>query len=266
MTERSSGQGRGGPGGQGGQGGQGGRPSDWSGGSRAAREQYYGAGNEDAYGSGGPTGSYGSGGGTARGHGAGSAGSYGAGSAGGYGAGSADPFATKPAATYGAASAGAYGPGTADAYGAGMTDAYGAGMTDAYGAGTADAYGAGVADAGLARPGVEPSTAGVRHQAMGSKGFLSALFDWGFTSFVTPKVIKVLYVLIFISTLMGALAFTIAAFRLSPIFGLLTLVIGDPLFIIIVMAIYRIILEFFVVIFRVAEDIRAIRERGGGIG
>jgi hypothetical protein len=39
-------------------------------------------------------------------------------------------------------------------------------------------------------------------------------------------------------------------------------VLGDPLFILIVLAIYRIILEFFVVTFRVAEDIRALRERG----
>ena len=35
-----------------------------------------------------------------------------------------------------------------------------------------------------------------------------------------------------------------------------------PLFFLVVTAIYRILLEFFIVIFRVAEDIRAMRERG----
>jgi hypothetical protein len=35
-----------------------------------------------------------------------------------------------------------------------------------------------------------------------------------------------------------------------------------PLFFLVVTAIYRILLEFFIVIFRVAEDIRALRERG----
>jgi hypothetical protein len=99
-------------------------------------------------------------------------------------------------------------------------------------------------------------------EAAGAKGFLSALFDWGFTSFVTPKVIKALYVLIFIGAVITALMFTIMTFRVSAAFGLLTLVIGDPLFILIVMAIYRIILEFFAVMFRVAEDVRALRERG----
>ena len=98
--------------------------------------------------------------------------------------------------------------------------------------------------------------------AAGGKGFLSALFDFGFTSFVTPKVIRVLYTLITIGTVVSALVFTIIVFKANVAFGVATLVIGDPLFILIVLAIYRVILEFFVVTFRVAEDIRALRERG----
>jgi hypothetical protein len=100
------------------------------------------------------------------------------------------------------------------------------------------------------------------NQARDSKGFLGALFDFGFTSFVTPRVIKVLYVLIMIGTVASALVFTTMAFKVSATFGFVTLFIGDPLFIVIVMAIYRIILEFFVVAFRMAEDVRALRERG----
>jgi hypothetical protein len=256
MTERSSGQSRGGSGGQG---GQGGRPGDWGGGSHVGREQYYGAGGADSYGSASPTGAYPAGGRGAGGYGAGSAGSYGGGSAGSYGAAAPDPFATKPAAGYGAGSQGAYGATSADAYGAGTADAYGAGM--------ADTYGAGMADAGMTRSGAEPPIGAVRHQSASTKGFLSSLFDFGFTSFVTPTVIKVLYVLILIGTALSALVFTITAFKASALFGIGVLVIGDPLFIIIVLAFYRIILEFFIVIFRVSEDIRAIRERGdGGLG
>jgi len=100
-------------------------------------------------------------------------------------------------------------------------------------------------------------------QAADARGFLSALFDFSFTSFVTTRIIRVLYVLIFILALLTALVYTIVAFRLSAGFGLLTLVIGDPLFIIIVMALWRIVLESFVVRFRIAEDVRALRERGG---
>ena len=93
-------------------------------------------------------------------------------------------------------------------------------------------------------------------------GFLGALFDFGFTSFVTPKVIKVLYVLVMIGTIVSALAFTIVAFKASAAFGVVALVFGDPLIILVVLAIFRIFLEFFVVIFRAAEDIRALREGG----
>jgi hypothetical protein len=96
-------------------------------------------------------------------------------------------------------------------------------------------------------------------------GFLGALFDFGFTSFVTPKIIKVLYVLVTIGTIVSALAFTIVVFKASVAFGIVALVFGDPLIILVVMAAFRIFVEFFVVIFRAAEDIRALRD-GGGAG
>jgi Domain of unknown function (DUF4282) len=101
-----------------------------------------------------------------------------------------------------------------------------------------------------------------RPQAADARGFLSALFDFSFTSFVTTKIIKVLYALIMVLVSLSALVFTISAFRSNAVFGLLVLVIGDPLFIIIVMAFWRLVLESFVVVFRIAEDIRALRERG----
>ena len=94
------------------------------------------------------------------------------------------------------------------------------------------------------------------------KGFFESLFDFSFTSFVTTRIIKVLYVLILIMTGLGALIFTISAFNANALFGLLTLIIGDPLFIIIVMAFWRLVLESFVVVFRIAEDVHAMRERG----
>ncbi len=100
-------------------------------------------------------------------------------------------------------------------------------------------------------------------QAADARGFLGALFDFSFTSFVTTKIIKVLYVLILILTVLTALIYTYIAFHANALFGLLTLVIGDPLFIIIVMAFWRLVLESFVVRFRIAEDVRALRERGG---
>ena len=103
---------------------------------------------------------------------------------------------------------------------------------------------------------------GAPQQAAESKGFFGSLFDFSFTSFVTTRIIKVLYVLILVLAVVSALVYTIIAFKVSAGFGFLTLVIGDPLFIIIVMAFWRLVLEAFIVVFRISEDIRALRERG----
>jgi uncharacterized protein DUF4282 len=115
--------------------------------------------------------------------------------------------------------------------------------------------------AGYGQPAGQP---GPRPQASGSSAsFLSALFDFSFSSFVTPKVIKVLYILIMILAGLAAAGFIITAFAFSPGAGLITLIIVAPLFFFITIALYRITLEFFMVIFRMAEDIAAMRDRGG---
>jgi hypothetical protein len=118
----------------------------------------------------------------------------------------------------------------------------------------------GAAPPGLAQHGAAPP--GLAQQGADSKGFFGALFDFSFTSFVTTRIIKVLYALILVLAVLSALLFTITMFRVNAVLGLLTLIIGDPLFIIIVMAFWRLVLESFVVVFRIAEDVRALRERG----
>jgi len=79
---------------------------------------------------------------------------------------------------------------------------------------------------------------------------------------VTPKVIRVLYPLIVIVAALSALGFIATAFAASTVFGIVTLFVLAPLFFLVVVAIYRILLEFFMVIFRISDDIRTIRERG----
>ena len=99
-------------------------------------------------------------------------------------------------------------------------------------------------------------------QAASSKSFIGSLFDFGFTSFVTPTVVKVLYVLITIVLGVSGLGFAVTAFLVNKILGIFVLLIVAPLIFIISLALYRIVLELFIVIFRIAEDLRAIRNRG----
>ena len=226
MPDRSSGQGL---------------PDGWGQGSHFARGPYPGAGAAGTYGAGRPGAP-----------GARAANGYGTAATAAYRTVNADALRTRPADPFGDADplreggmfgeGGLFGPVPAD----------GSGVAAAAETGTARADGESLAVAtGDSEPGA----------AADVKGFLGALFDFGFTSFVTPKVIRALYMLIMTGTVVSALVFTIIMFRLSTPFGILTLLVADPLFILIVMAIYRMILEFFVVVFRVAEDIRALRER-----
>lgn len=188
---------------------------------------------------------------------------------GSHGAGAAGTFSAKPPGSHGAGAAGTYGASTADPFG--DADPFGAknaepfGTSDRFGPAPTAAFAAVTVEAGTGRPDAERPAPVIGdpppREATDVRGFLGALFDFGFTSFVTPKVIKVLYMLIVIGTVVSALVFTFVAFKASLVFGFLTLVIGDPLFILIVLAIYRIILEIFMVAFRAAEDIRTLRER-----
>lgn len=123
-------------------------------------------------------------------------------------------------------------------------------------------YGQGMADSGYGGPAMAPTRHSATRQRADSKNFFAALFDFSFDSFITTTVIKVLYVLVVIITGLSALLFTYSAFATNATFGLLTLVIGDPLFIIIVLALWRLFLEACIVFFRIAEDIRVLRERG----
>jgi hypothetical protein len=88
---------------------------------------------------------------------------------------------------------------------------------------------------------------------MESKGFFGSLFDLSFSSLVTPKIIKVIYVLTLIAIALGAIVFIISAFSTNSGFGALTLLILAPIFSLFYIVYARVFLEFFLAIFRVAE-------------
>jgi hypothetical protein len=224
-----------------------GLPDEWNHGSHAAPGPFSGAGSADGYGAS-ATGA----------HRARTADGYGTGPNEIYGVAQADALGVRPD-TFVVRPTGTYGTGAADPFG--DADPFGSRTGDPFGPATTAPFSAVTTEA---RPEAEHPVGAISDpmsaEATDTRGFLGALFDFGFTSFVTPKVIKVLYMLIVIGTIVSALVFTIVVFKASVMFGFLMLVFGDPLFILITLAIYRVILEFFVITFRVAEDIRALRE------
>jgi hypothetical protein len=85
------------------------------------------------------------------------------------------------------------------------------------------------------------------------KGFFGSLFDISFSSLITTKVIKVLYVISLIVIGLFSLFFIIGAFSRSAGLGVLTLIIFAPLGALLYTVYTRVILEFIIVVFRIAE-------------
>ena len=100
---------------------------------------------------------------------------------------------------------------------------------------------------------------------MEPRGFVTALFDYSFTSFVTPKIIKILYVLATIVVSLSTLVLVLAAFSNSSSAGILTLVIAGPLFFLLSMIYARVFLELVIVFFRINGNVQELRDgRSGG--
>ncbi|WP_017604584.1 DUF4282 domain-containing protein [Nocardiopsis alkaliphila] len=99
----------------------------------------------------------------------------------------------------------------------------------------------------------------------GGTSFFGALFDFSFREFVTSRVIKVLYVLWLIGIGLGVvsgLVSAIASMSLNFFVGflmLLAVLVGGA----IAVLLSRVVLELLIVVFRISEDLGAIRQRGG---
>jgi len=99
-----------------------------------------------------------------------------------------------------------------------------------------------------------------------AKGFFGALFDFSFTSMVTPKLVKVLYVLITLWTALWALIFLRYGFKYGgAVGGFFTLLVVDPILILLTLSAWRVVLGLFMVVHRMQEHLKAIRERGDGM-
>jgi hypothetical protein len=88
---------------------------------------------------------------------------------------------------------------------------------------------------------------------MGEQGFLAALFDASFSSLITTRVIKVLYVLSMVIIGIIALVFVGGAFSNSVASGIIVLLIIAPLLSLLYLIYVRVLLELVLVIFRILE-------------
>ncbi|MGI9022195.1 MAG: DUF4282 domain-containing protein [Acidimicrobiales bacterium] len=97
-----------------------------------------------------------------------------------------------------------------------------------------------------------------------AKGLFKSLYDFNFSSLITTKVIRFVYALVVVVyslVAIGLFILGLASGEASGVFGSLIVV---PIAYLLYLVFTRIWMEFLIVVFRIGEDIRAIRV--GGIG
>jgi len=87
-----------------------------------------------------------------------------------------------------------------------------------------------------------------------ARGFFGALFDFSFEHFVTPMLVKIVYVLALIALGLGFLIFLVAAFAQDAASGVFVLVLG-PIGVLLYLCLIRMTLEFYLAITRMSQDI-----------
>jgi hypothetical protein len=95
-----------------------------------------------------------------------------------------------------------------------------------------------------------------------TKGFFGALFDYSFMTYVTPKVVKIVYIIATVVIALGWLIALVAAFNYSVWSGILFLLFGWILALV-YLALVRITLEFYQAIVSVSEKVNRYAQRDG---
>jgi hypothetical protein len=99
------------------------------------------------------------------------------------------------------------------------------------------------------------------------KGFIASLFDFSFTSFVTPTVVKTLYALATIAVFVWALFFVLVGFHFGHATGgLFVLIVIVPISVVLMLGSLRVCLEVFMALHRINENVQEMRDRDSGPG
>jgi hypothetical protein len=93
-------------------------------------------------------------------------------------------------------------------------------------------------------------------------GFISSLFDLSFSTFITSKLIKVLFVISIVMAAFGSLAMVMYGFAMGALPGILMLLIVAPLVFFFYVIYARVVMEVLIVIFRCSEYLAEIAKQG----
>jgi len=86
------------------------------------------------------------------------------------------------------------------------------------------------------------------------KGFFGSLFDFSFEHFVTPMLVKVVYIVAIVGLGLGWVIWLLASFSQSAGLGIAVLLLG-PILIFLYLCLIRMTLEFYLAVTRMSQDI-----------
>jgi len=92
--------------------------------------------------------------------------------------------------------------------------------------------------------------------------FFTSMFDLSFSTFITPKIIKILFVITIVLVALGALGFIATAFMSSALYGILALLIVGPIFFIFEVILARVWMEVLIQLFRSCDYLAEIAKQG----
>jgi len=93
---------------------------------------------------------------------------------------------------------------------------------------------------------------------------MKALFDFNFRKFITPSIIKIIYILVMIMLAVAYLGMVISAFVEDTLLGFLVLIILGPLFVLVYLCLIRAGLESLIASIRTAENTAELVRLAGG--
>ena len=99
-------------------------------------------------------------------------------------------------------------------------------------------------------------------------GFFSALFDFSFRKYATPSIVKIVYILVTVVMVLGALVWTITGaagvLDVDPGIGVLFLLLGVPFILVALvlqLALFRVLLEASLALIRSAQSLQNLEQR-----
>lgn len=108
---------------------------------------------------------------------------------------------------------------------------------------------------------LEPAPSGVLSRAWQEvRVMFSILTDLSFKRFVTPRLVRLIYCISLVAAALSAVAWMCSGFQIGFFYGLFTVATG-PLAFFIYMLTARVVLEFMLAVFRIAENTEKLRER-----